>query len=315
MSKNKGTRAKSGSVGETSATKLSQYEEKLLALSPKLEKLSLGPKSGISGTHADTADVPFSEKQKMLTAQIQAMIQNLEVECYKIIFDIFPGKAYSKRTLTNSIEKIQLLDDLYKSRKEFNLKKEEIAHTMPDFEEPTGENAEVIKRKLARINVPQNQAICAIFNILQKVCASISNIYSFKQEILEMSEMINSLSIWVKLNVPRIADGNNFGVEVQGEITELLEATEVSGYEILDSFTTYHNARGALIVQVIEHPGIQDFKQSLKELDEKTYIKTTLLACELRNDYITLYDMLSKNLEILTSPRGKDEDEKLARMY
>jgi proteasome activator subunit 2 (PA28 beta) len=264
-------------------------QDKLLALSPRLEKLSLGPRSGIiSANHEEVANVPFSEKQKMLTAQIQAMIQNLELECYKIIFDVFP-------------EKIQLLDDMYKQRKEFNLKKDEYSSTFPDFEEPTGDANEV-KRKLARVNVPQNAAICNIFAILQK-------------EILEMSEMINSLSIWVKLNVPRIADGNNFGVEVQGEISEVLESTEASGYEILDSFTTYHNARGNLIVQVIEHPGIQDFKESLKELDEKTYIKTSLLACELRNDYITLYDMLSKNLDTLVSPRGKDEDEKIARMY
>jgi proteasome activator subunit 2 (PA28 beta) len=216
------------------------------------------------------------------------MIQNLELECYKIIFDVFP-------------EKIQQLDDTYKLKKEFNLKKDEYSSSIPNFDEPTG-TAEEVKRKIARINIPQNKAICEIFAILQK-------------EILEMSEMINSLSIWVKLNVPRIADGNNFGVEVQGEISQVLEQTEGSGYEILDSFTSYHNARGNLIVQVLDHPGIQDFRESLKELDEKTYIKTSLLACELRNDYITLYDMLSKNLDTLMSPRGKDEDEKIARMY
>jgi proteasome activator subunit 2 (PA28 beta) len=264
-------------------------QDKLLALSPRLEKLSLGPRSGIvSANHEESANVPFSEKQKLLTAQIQAMIQNLELECYKIIFDVFP-------------EKIQTLDDMYKQRKEFNLKKNEYSALLPDFEEPTGDANEV-KRKLARIHIPQNKAICDLFTVLQK-------------EILEMSEMINSLSIWVKLNVPRIADGNNFGVEVQGEISEVLEATESSGYEILDSFTTYHNVRGTLIVQVVEHPGIQDFKESLKELDEKTYIKSSLLACELRNDYITLYDMLSKNMDTLVSPRGRDEDEKIARMY
>jgi len=47
---------------------------------------------------------------------------------------------------------------------------------------------------------------------------------------------------------------------------------------------------------------------------KKTYIKTCLLACELRNDYITLYDLLAKNMELLMTPRG-GEEEKLARMY
>jgi hypothetical protein len=57
---------------------------------------------------------------------------------------------------------------MYKQRKEFNLKKDEYASAIPDFEEPTGD-ANQVKRKLARINVPQNKAICELFAILQKV--------------------------------------------------------------------------------------------------------------------------------------------------
>jgi len=259
--------------------------ERLNSIAPRLEKLNLGPRSGILTANEDT--VPFDEKQKILHAQLQAMVQNLEVECYRIIFDIFP-------------EKIQKMDDMYKKWKEFNLKKEEVTPSIPTFTEMKG-SLEEIKIQKSNMKFPPNHALTNIFNILQK-------------EILEMSEMINTMSIWVKMNVPRIADGNNFGVEVQSEISEVLESTEVSGYEILDSFTTYHTARANMIVQIIKFPGVEDFQRALKELDEKTYIKTSLLACELRNDYITLYDLLSKNLETLTSPRGH-EDEKLARMY
>jgi len=129
-----------------------------------------------------------------------------------------------------------------------------------------------------------------------------------------MSEMINALNIWVKLNVPRIADGNNFGVEVQEEITKVLEGAEDAGYGVLDSFASYHSTRGALATKVLKYPNVMDFRWALRELDEKTYIKTCLLACELRNDYITLYDLLAKNMDTLTTPRG-GEEEKLARMY
>jgi len=268
---------KSGSSGKVSPS--SSPKE----LSIHLERLSLGPRSGIT---VNELDLDFASKKKLLQGQMQGMIENLEQECCKIIFDVFP-------------EKIQLLDEMYKNRKEFNLSKNEIVQTI-DFQEPTGSDEE-IKRKLSRIQVPANKALCDLFSLLQK-------------EILDMSEMINSLSIWVKLNVPRMADGNNFGVEVQQEISSVLESTEVSGYEILDSFTSYHTARANLVTQIIKFPGIEDFRESLKELDEKTYIKTSLLACELRNDYITLYDMLSKNMDTLTTPRGQ-ENERLARMY
>lgn len=33
-----------------------------------------------------------------------------------------------------------------------------------------------------------------------------------KKELLDMGDMISQLGIWVKLNIPRIEDGNNFGV-------------------------------------------------------------------------------------------------------
>ena len=57
---------------------------------------------------------------------------------------------------------------MYKQRKEFNLTKEEYTCALPEFDEPSGDSTEV-KRKLARIHIPQNKAICGLFAILQKV--------------------------------------------------------------------------------------------------------------------------------------------------
>jgi hypothetical protein len=54
----------------------------------------------------------------------------------------------------------------------------------------------------------------------------------------------------VKLNVPRISDGNNFGVEVQEQIMDLLDSTENSGYAVLDGFNVYHLSRAQLVVEV-----------------------------------------------------------------
>jgi len=259
---------------------------KKTSLSPHLERLSLGPRSPIVPDHKSDKLASYGDKRKKLRTQFNDMIKNLETKCYRIIFDVFP-------------DKIEHLDDLYKNSKEFNLATEDVNQEI-QFDEPSG-TPEEVERKLGRIVIPANKALCDIEEILQG-------------EILEMSEMINSLGIWVKLNVPRIADGNNFGVEVQEEITEILENAESSGYRILDSFTAYHQARAEFVTKVLKYPGITDFRKALKELDEKTYIKTSLLACELRNDYISLYDLLSKNLDTLMTPR-KGEDEKLSRMY
>jgi len=257
------------------------------SLSPHLETLSLGPRSSIM-PEVTLSPGTFQDKRKRLRRQIKGMVQNLEKECYRIIFDVFP-------------EKIKLLDDMYKNRKEFNLKKDQVTQDLPTVEQLTGATKEEQEKKFTTVIVPGNKALTDLVELLQK-------------EILDMSEMINALSIWVKLNVPRIADGNNFGVEVQEEITKVLEGAEDAGYDVLDSFATYHSTRGTLVVKVLKNPNVADFRCALRELDEKTYIKTCLLASELRNDYITLYDLLAKNLDTLITPRG-GEDDKLARMY
>jgi hypothetical protein len=261
--------------------------EKINELSPHLETLSLGPRFTIM-PEVPLSPGTFQDKRKRLRRQIKGMVQNLEKECYRIIFDVFP-------------EKIKLLDELYKNRKEFNLKKHEVTQELPSVTQLTGNSKEEQERKCTTVIINANKALTDIVEILQT-------------EILDMSEMINALSIWVKLNVPRMADGNNFGVEVQEEITKVLEGAEDAGYDVLDSFATYHSTRGALVTKVLKNPNVMDFRLALRELDEKTYIKTCLLACELRNDFITLYDLLAKNLDTLITPRG-GEEEKLARMY
>lgn len=257
------------------------------SISPHLENLSLGPRSPIM-PEVMLSPGTFQDKRKKLRRQIKGMVQNLEKECYRIIFDVFP-------------EKIKLLDDMYKKRREFNLTKDEVTQPLPNVYQITGKSKEEQERNATTVVIESNKALTDLVEVLQK-------------EILDMSEMINALSIWVKLNVPRMADGNNFGVEVQEEITKVLEGAEDAGYGVLDSFATYHSTRGALVTKVLKYPNVMDFRTALRELDEKTYIKTCLLACELRNDYITLYDLLAKNLDTLITPRG-GEEEKLARMY
>lgn len=38
---------------------------------------------------------------------------------------------------------------------------------------------------------------------------------TLKLEVLELIETINTVKIWIQLNIPKIEDGNNFGVSIQ----------------------------------------------------------------------------------------------------
>ncbi len=50
---------------------------------------------------------------------------------------------------------------------------------------------------------------------------------TLKKEVMELVEMLNTVKIWIQLNIPKIEDGNNFGVSIQEETVSELGRAEV----------------------------------------------------------------------------------------
>jgi len=46
----------------------------------------------------------------------------------------------------------------------------------------------------------------------------ISRIEKLKKELIAIIDICNLVKIWIQLNIPRIEDGNNFGVSIQVNI-------------------------------------------------------------------------------------------------
>jgi len=151
------------------------------------------------------------------------------------------------------------------------------------------------KRKLENEGVspkiPSNQIITSMLKIL-------------KDEFLQLIEMLNTLKVWVQLNIPQIEDGNNFGVGVQEETVGELGRAETDTFAILDNMTKYFVTRGKLLVKMKKHPDIEDFAMSVDELDEKEFINMRLCAADLRNTFALIYDVITKNLEKIQKPRS-----------
>ncbi len=60
------------------------------------------------------------------------------------------------------------------------------------------------------------------------------------------------------------------------------------------------------MLKVIKHPAIEDYRQSVLELDEMEYVNLRYSVMDLRNCYALLYDLITKNLVKLTKPRRTD---------
>jgi hypothetical protein len=135
---------------------------------------------------------------------------------------------------------------------------------------------------------------------------------SLKKELLILLEYLSTVKLWIQLNVPRIEDGNNFGVGIQEEVLNELGRAEDAAFTAIDAMTKYYMTRARLVAKWLKHPAVEDYRQAVTELDEKEYIDLRLAWKDLRNNYAVLYDMILKNFEKIVRPRSSD---KTASLY
>lgn len=81
-----------------------------------------------------------------------------------------------------------------------------------------------------------------------------------RKEALELIEMISTVKLWIQLNIPRIEDGNNFGVAIQEEAIQELCRVEDVAFSLCDGIK-YHTTRAKLISKVIKYPNVEDYTQ------------------------------------------------------
>jgi proteasome activator subunit 3 (PA28 gamma) len=139
---------------------------------------------------------------------------------------------------------------------------------------------------------------------------------ALKDEILLLGENMGSLSIWIQLNVPRMQDNSSFSSEVQMQLLEQIKAAESVSDAVLDQFATYYVTRGELLTKLLKSPGLEDFRRAMVEVDEKMYMKTAMVAADIRSLYLLLFDLLSKNLSaLLEAPTSGENKEVTSKMY
>uniref|UniRef100_A0A8B9J4Q9 Proteasome activator complex subunit 1 n=1 Tax=Astyanax mexicanus TaxID=7994 RepID=A0A8B9J4Q9_ASTMX len=97
----------------------------------------------------------------------------------------------------------------------------------------------------------------------------------------------SEVSMWVQLQIPRIEDGNNFGVAVQEKVFELLTntRTKIEGFQT--QITKYYTERGDAVAKASKQPHVGDYRQLVHELDEHQYRELRIVVLEIRNTYVS----------------------------
>lgn len=129
-----------------------------------------------------------------------------------------------------------------------------------------------------------------------------------KPYIWHLVEDANTLKMWISFLIPKIEDGNNFGVSIQEDMLAEIRSVESEAAAFFDQISRYFITRGKIVTKVTKYPFVEDFRVTVEELDEKEYVSLKLVICEIRNHYSTLHDIIMKNLEKIKKPRTSNVD-------
>jgi len=162
----------------------------------------------------------------------------------------------------------------------------------------TTETAQISGTKVLALpsgTVHCNTPICELIKVVKPV-------------IRKLVEDSNLLKMWISFMIPKIEDGNNFGVSIQEDTLAEIQSVETEAAAFFDQISRYFISRAKVVSKVAKYPHIEDYRRAVQELDEKEFLSLWLVMCEVRNRYSSLHDIVIKNLEKLKKPRSSNAE-------
>jgi len=128
-----------------------------------------------------------------------------------------------------------------------------------------------------------------------------------KPEIAALRETIINVSCWIQHLIPKIEDGNDFGVAIQEKILERITAvkTKVDGFQV--NINKYFLERGDAVAKASKETHVMDYRSLVHDKDAAIYCEMRVIILDIRGFYAELFDIISKNLDKVTNPKGEEK--------
>lgn len=163
--------------------------------------------------------------------------------------------------------------------------------------------------KRARVDLPTGTKVMALpsgrVECNTPICELIKVV---KPVIRALVEDSNLLKMWISFMIPKIEDGNNFGVSIQEDTLAEIQSVETEAAAFFDQISRYFVSRAKVVSKVAKYPHIDDYRRAVQELDEKEFLSLWLVLSEVRNRYCSLHDIVIKNMEKLKKPRSSNAE-------
>ncbi|KAF8898959.1 proteasome activator pa28 REG alpha/beta subunit [Infundibulicybe gibba] len=127
-----------------------------------------------------------------------------------------------------------------------------------------------------------------------------------KKECEQLILLVDQVKLWVTLTMPKIEDGDNFGVQIQEEVLNELHRAQESAYNLRDGCRQDHLARAKICTKLIKYPNVEDYALSLKEHDEKQLYLSRQHLFDIRNIYAVVTDLIHKNITKIRAPKANN---------
>ncbi|KZT62237.1 proteasome activator pa28, REG alpha/beta subunit [Calocera cornea HHB12733] len=131
---------------------------------------------------------------------------------------------------------------------------------------------------------------------------------ALRTEFEQLVSLVDKVKLWVNLKMPKVEDGDNFGVEVQEQVLAELHRAQDSGLNLLDGLKTYHLNRAKICSKLIKYPNLPDYAEALRRHDEKAFFAIRQNLVDLRSIYCVLMDILHKNITKIRAPKGNNRE-------
>jgi len=198
-------------------------------------------------------------------------------------------------------EEFRCYTDISSVNVEVNVSQEAIEFSRKNKNHDENTNQAVKKRKLDNCEedsashiptVPCNKKLLKLIDLL-------------KPEIKDLIETCEKMKTWIQLLIPKIEDGNNFGVSIQEEVLNEVHRIEGDSINYLDGISRYFITRGKIISKVAKYPYLDDYKRAIREVDEKEYLTLLFSVNDIKSHYLLILDLVSKNYEKIKKPRSQ----------
>lgn len=246
----------------------------------------------------------MAAKETAKTKQVSGFIENFKKETEALVTDIFPQKVLDIEEIYQQMV-AEKKNDIHAA---INIPVPEPAFLKEDSSEEKSSK----KRKLDANGsdsldtaVPKGTPVLVFPD--GKVPYN-SYIHKWtecvKPLITDLMEHANMVKMWISFLIPKIEDGNNFGVSIQEDTMAEARQVETESATYLEQLSRYYISRAKIISRIAKYPHIEDYRQSIRELDEKQIVCLRLTLCEMRNHYASLHDIIHKNMEKIKKPRS-----------